>query len=159
MLHRSLRILAGVAVCSIALAVSTAWGADDPRYPDFSGQWARIPVPGLSGQPSYDPNKSWGRGQEAPLTPEYQAVLDSNIKDQQNGGHGHFLGWTCMPYGMPMMMYGFPAAGIRGHAQDDLHPDRPHGRVPPRLHRQTQLAERDRAELPGIFGRPMGRRE
>ena len=50
-----------------------------------------------------------GKGQEAPLTAEYQAILESNIKDQANGGHGHFLGWACMPYGMPMMMYGFGA--------------------------------------------------
>ena len=35
------------------------------------------------------------------------AILDANLKDQQNGGHGNFTGWTCLPYGMPMMMYAF----------------------------------------------------
>jgi hypothetical protein len=90
-----------------AILAAPARAADEPKFPDLNGQWLRVAVPGLRGQPSYDPNKSWGKGQEAPLTAEYQAVLEANIKDQANGGHGHFLGWTCMPYGMPMMMYGF----------------------------------------------------
>jgi hypothetical protein len=101
--------LTRIAMCAalLAVTVSGARALDEPKYPDFSGQWARIAKPGLAGQPSYDPNKPWGKGQEAPLTPEYQAVMEANIKDQENGGHGHFLGWTCMPYGMPMMTYGF----------------------------------------------------
>jgi hypothetical protein len=100
--------LARIAIFATSLATAVSGArADDPKYPDFSGQWGRIATAGLSGQPSYDPNKSWGKGQEAPLTPEYRAVLEANIKDQENGGHGHFLGWTCMPYGMPMMTYGF----------------------------------------------------
>jgi hypothetical protein len=52
----------------------------DPKYPDWRGQWTRQVVPGVKGQPSFDPNKSWGKGQEAPLTPEYQAVLEANLK-------------------------------------------------------------------------------
>jgi hypothetical protein len=101
----TVRIAAGAAMLAGALAGAQA--ADEPKYPDFSGQWARIPTPGVTGQPSYDPTKSWGRGQQAPLTPEYQAILDANLKDQENGGHGGLIGWTCKPYGMPMMMYGF----------------------------------------------------
>jgi hypothetical protein len=95
-----------VAACALFLATASAAVAQ-PKYPDFNGQWARIAVPGLPGQPSYDPTKGWGKFQLAPLTAEYQAILDANIKDQQAGGHGKFLGWTCLPYGMPMMMYGF----------------------------------------------------
>jgi hypothetical protein len=96
------RLAAGAVLLTTAGAASA-----EPKYPDFSGQWVRIAVPGLPGQPSYDPTKGWGKYQQAPLTPEYQAILDANIKDQENGGHGKFLGWTCLPYGMPMMMYGF----------------------------------------------------
>jgi hypothetical protein len=98
-----------IAMCAAALTSMSlaAQAADAPKYPDLSGQWSRIATPGLRGQPSYDPNKPWGTGQEAPLTPEYQAVLEANLKDQQNGGHGGLVGWTCRPYGMPMMMYGF----------------------------------------------------
>ena len=98
--------LARVAAGAVLLTTAGAASAE-PKYPDFSGQWMRIAVPGLPGQPSYDPTKGWGKYQQAPLTPEYQAILDANIKDQENGGHGKFLGWTCLPYGMPMMMYGF----------------------------------------------------
>jgi len=90
-----------------AVAVATCAQAAEPKYPDFGGQWTRAPGPRVSGQPSYDPTKPWGKGQQAPLTAEYQAILEANIKDQENGGHGNFVGWTCMPYGMPMMMYGF----------------------------------------------------
>ena len=102
-----------VVACTLALVAAA--GAQEPnsvakigaKFPDFSGQWTRIPVPGLTGQPSYDPTKSWGKGQQAPLTAEYQAVLEANLRDQANGGHGGLVGWTCKPYGMPMMMYGF----------------------------------------------------
>ncbi len=109
MRNRHLRaVFAAITVCSGALAftIPTAPAAE-PKYPDFSGQWERIATPGLPGQPSYDPTKPWGKGQQALLTPEYQARLEANLKAQENGSHGHFLGWTCMPYGMPMMMYGY----------------------------------------------------
>ena len=110
MLERSAALMRiAVAICAAGLASmgSAARAADPPKYPDLSGQWARIATPGVRGQPSYDPNKPWGKGQEAPLTAEYQAVLEANLTDQQNGGHGGLVGWTCRPYGMPMMMYGF----------------------------------------------------
>jgi hypothetical protein len=92
---------------TLAFTLATARAADAPKYPDLGGQWQRVAVQGVRGQPSYDPTKPWGKGQEAPLTPEYQAVLEANLKDQENGGHGGLVGWTCRPYGMPMMMYGF----------------------------------------------------
>jgi hypothetical protein len=46
-----------------------------PKYPDWKGQWIggwTQRFPGVTGQPSYDPHKSAGAGQQAPLTPEYQ---------------------------------------------------------------------------------------
>jgi hypothetical protein len=39
------------------------------KYPDWSGQWTGLNV----GQ--WDPTKPTGRGQQAPLTPEYQALF------------------------------------------------------------------------------------
>jgi hypothetical protein len=106
MLNRNTTRIA-ISFAALALTVVAARAADAPKYPNWSGQWQRIAVQGLRGQPSYDPTKSWGTGQQAPLTPEYQAVLEANLKDQENGGHGGLVGWTCRPYGMPMMMYGF----------------------------------------------------
>ncbi len=81
---------------------------DYSKYPDLKGQWERFVVPGLPGQPSFDQTKPWGNGQEAPLTPEYQAILDASIADQQKGGLGnsseHVL---CRGAGMPFMMIAF----------------------------------------------------
>jgi len=80
--------------------------AEEPSYPDWSGQWIRIPVR-LPTQPSHDQTKPWGRGQEAPLTPEYQKVLDDSIADQAIGGLGNFPTTLGRPAGMPHMMMGF----------------------------------------------------
>ena len=102
----------GAAALATAL-ILTAAGAPalaQSQYPDLKGQWTRLAKVRVTGQPSFDQTKPWGLGQQAPLTSEYQAILDANLKDQQNGGHGSFTGWTCLPYGMPMMMYAFAAA-------------------------------------------------
>jgi hypothetical protein len=104
--HRTAIGAAAVAV-ALAMAVASAPALAQSKYPDFSGQWTRLAKVRVTGQPSFDQTKPWGSGQQAPLTPEYQAILDANLKDQQNGGHGNFTGWTCLPYGMPMMMYAF----------------------------------------------------
>jgi hypothetical protein len=64
-------------------------------------------VAGLPGQPSFDPAKAWGKGQEAPLTAEYQAVLEANLKSQGEGGAFDWLGATCLGFGMPLIAYGF----------------------------------------------------
>ena len=57
--------------------------AEDAKYPDWKGQWAQILTPGLEGQMvKFDPTKPWGRGQQAPLTPEYQKVHEDSMADQ-----------------------------------------------------------------------------
>jgi len=61
------------------------------------------------GQPSFDQTKPWGRGQQAPLTPEYQKVFEESLADQAQGGEGNFFdhGVRCMPGGMPIMTIAF----------------------------------------------------
>jgi hypothetical protein len=82
--------------------------ADDAKYPDWKGAWARFVVPGLGGQPSFDQTKPWGFGQQAPLTEEYRKVLDASLADQANGGQGNFAAHAlCLPAGMPLMMIAF----------------------------------------------------
>jgi hypothetical protein len=77
---------------------------DMSKYPDWRGAWARVVVRGVTGQPSFDQTKSWGFGQEAPLTPEYQKVLADSIADQAQGGQGGFFDHArCISAGMPMM--------------------------------------------------------
>ena len=82
----------GRAIVLMAALVATMGSAaafDDAKYPDLKGQWTRAPAPaGIRGQPSFDPSKSSGRGQEAPLTPKYQAIFEANLADQASGGFG-----------------------------------------------------------------------
>jgi hypothetical protein len=56
---------------------------DQTRYPDWKGQWRRAE----SGGVTYDPGKA-RRAQRPPLTPEYQAIWEANLKDQDEGGQG-----------------------------------------------------------------------
>ena len=94
-----------IALAAALLASAPAAQAfDDTKYPDLSGQWIGVRL-GVRGQPAFDPTKPWGRGQQAPLTPEYQAVLEASLKDQANGGQGNWhTGANCLPPGMPGMM-------------------------------------------------------
>jgi hypothetical protein len=103
MLHRNL-IGAG-AFAALLTASITAQAFEDAKYPDLGGQWIAVRIPGVKGQPAFDPTKPWGRGQQAPLTPEYQKVLEASIADQAVGGQGNWhTGAECLPPGMPAMM-------------------------------------------------------
>jgi hypothetical protein len=94
-------------VAALMLTFGIAAFAEEGKYPDWKGQWNRQRVPGVAGQPSFDPNKPWGKGQEAPLTPEYQAVLEANLAAQRDGGFFDWLGASCRGFGMPLVMYAF----------------------------------------------------
>jgi hypothetical protein len=99
------RAIAAAAVLAAVLATSMAAQAfDDAKYPDLSGQWVAVRL-GVRGQPAFDPTKPWGLGQQAPLTPEYQKVLEASIAEQARGNQGNWLsGVSCLPPGMPAMM-------------------------------------------------------
>jgi len=91
-------------VRSILAAALTCWalaGAhafDESRYPDWAGQWR------LGPPTKWDPTKPPGRGQEAPLTTEYQAIFEANLADQAAGGQGTDPTYICIPDGMPRAM-------------------------------------------------------
>jgi hypothetical protein len=105
MFHRSL--IGAIALAALTMPIA-AQAADDARYPDLRGAWARFVVRGLGGQPSFDQTKPWGFGQQAPLTPEYTKVLEDSLADQAKGGQGNFLDHArCMPAGMPLNMIAF----------------------------------------------------
>jgi hypothetical protein len=95
-----------MAALSVAAVAASAF--DDAnsvnKYPDWKGQWIRARVPGAIGQPPHDPSKPPGRGQQAPLTAEYQARFDANLADQAAGGQGTSDTYVCLPNGMPRMM-------------------------------------------------------
>jgi hypothetical protein len=105
MVERSTKCAVGVALAA-ALTV-TAGGVqafDDAKYPSWKGQWTRVIVPGVGGQGAFDPTKPWGPGQQAPLTSEYQKVLEESMADQAKGGLGNYPTARCLPGGMPRMM-------------------------------------------------------
>lgn len=81
-----------------ATAAAGARAHDETRYPDWSGQWLR------TGGIQWDPSKPIGRGQQAPLTPEYQAVFEASLADQARGGAGNDARYSCLPVGMPRLM-------------------------------------------------------
>jgi hypothetical protein len=94
-----------VTLADIAITSSVnSWAFDEAKYPDWKGQWSRVPVRGLVGNPSFDPRRSDGRAQQAPLTPEYQAILEASIADQMAGGAGLDRDFLCFSPGMPRMM-------------------------------------------------------
>ena len=81
--------------------VASAQILDYSKYPDLKGQWVRYGPSGpeLKGplvrlgptgqfRTRFDPHKPPGRAQEPPFTPEYQALFEANLKDQEGGGQG-----------------------------------------------------------------------
>jgi len=89
---------------AVALAVTTAQAFDETKYPDWSGQWRR--PPGVSIQ--WDPTKPLGRGQQAPLTAEYQAIYNAALAEAAaTGGQNYNPQVRCIPPGMPRAMIGY----------------------------------------------------
>src|SRR5882672_11609676 len=86
------------------LSKSDAARYDPSKYPDWSGPMRWIAAVG--GGNRYDPSKPTGRGQQAPLTPEYQAIFEAGLKDQAEGGQGANQTYSCLPGGMPRDMAG-----------------------------------------------------
>src|SRR5579871_3035000 len=110
-IRRLIRAATLAAVVLTTLAAARAF--DDAKYPDLSGQWLGVRIPGVGGQPGFDPTRPWGLGQQAPLTADYEKVLDASILDQTNGGQGNWkTGAECLPPGMPGMMTAFQAMEI-----------------------------------------------
>jgi hypothetical protein len=84
------------AIALLAVLGAGIFGAqafDETKYPDFKGQWSRVGAP------------RWvAPGQKAPLTPEYQAIFEANLRDMAEGGPGDWPSSYCIPQGMPAMM-------------------------------------------------------
>jgi hypothetical protein len=101
MLDRSLLgTVALLAALCATTAPSRAW--DDAQYPDLKGQGRAIGGPGR-----FDISKPAGRGQQAPLTAEYQAIFEANVLDQASGGQGTTPTYKCISPGMPRVTNGY----------------------------------------------------
>jgi hypothetical protein len=105
MIYRS---LIGSLALTAAVGLTVTGGAafEEAKYPDWKGQWSRLQTlrDRASPNPSFDPNKFQGLAQEAPLTPEYQAILEASLADQAAGGAGRDRDYVCFAAGMPRMM-------------------------------------------------------
>src|SRR5258708_20484395 len=91
---------------SIALVVAVIAGPaaaqqpfDENKYPPMAGQWHRVGPLGV-----FDSTKPPARGQQAPLTAEYQARFEANLAEVAKGGSGDDPVHTCIPEGMPRAM-------------------------------------------------------
>jgi hypothetical protein len=96
-----------VALAAALILTHGVRAADDAKYPNWKGQWARFVVPGVAPPFSFDQAKSGGLGQQAPLTAEYQKVFADSLADQANGGAGNNPTGRCLFGGMPQMMMAF----------------------------------------------------
>jgi hypothetical protein len=99
----AVRSMAGLIALAAALAMTCgAQAFDESKYPDWSGQWVKVPD---GGPPRYDPSKPDGAGQQAPLTPEYRRIHEASMADQAKGGQGLYISSVkCIPLGMPFEM-------------------------------------------------------
>jgi hypothetical protein len=61
-------VLAALTMAALTMIVFGAQAHDETKYPDWSGQWDRVPNPD---PPRYDPSKPI-RAQQAPLKEEYR---------------------------------------------------------------------------------------
>jgi len=96
-----------LALATVLIVMTGGAEAQDKKYPDWKGEWNTV-VPRMEGQQlRFDPNKPYGRSQEAPLTEEYKKIYQESLDDQAQGGQGLFLDHaSCLPAGMPTMMSG-----------------------------------------------------
>jgi hypothetical protein len=95
-MRNTLRALALAAI--FGLPCSAQAGESLDKYPQMRGQWIRL------GSASFDPDKPGGRGQQPPLTPEYQEKLETILKNRADGSLEGNATASCLPAGMPRAM-------------------------------------------------------
>ena len=106
--RNAIAALACALLCMAAIAVQAQQPIPEndkynpARYPDWSGPMRFT----TTGGNRYDQTKRPGRAQQAPLTPEYQAIFETGLKDQAAGGQGGNQTYSCTPGGMPREMAG-----------------------------------------------------
>ena len=97
-----------VQAAALLTTIGGAQAFDESKYPNWKGQWVRMIVPGVRGQPSFDQTRGWGLENGAPLKDEFRKITQDSIDDQQRGGHGNNIDHVrCSAAGMPWMMIAF----------------------------------------------------
>jgi hypothetical protein len=90
-----------LAMAGLGMAATGARALDDAKYPDIRGAWER---PGAA---QWDPTKPGGLRQQAPLTPQFQAVFEANLAETAAGGQEYNPQVKCLPSGMPRVMIAY----------------------------------------------------
>jgi len=90
-----------LALAGLGMAATGARALDGANYPDMRGAWQR---PGAA---QWDPSKPPGLRQQAPLTPEYQTVFETNLAEAAAGGQEYNPQVKCLPSGMPRVMIAY----------------------------------------------------
>ncbi len=83
---------------ALGISIAGAGAFDDASYPDWTGSWL-----GMGGG-NYDSTKPRGLGQQTPLKPEFQTILETSLADIAAGGQGNNPGYRCGSHGMPRVM-------------------------------------------------------
>jgi hypothetical protein len=109
-----------VLAASFCASPAAAEILDYAKYPDLKGQWMRWGPsgPDLKGplvrsgpagnfRTRFDPHKPPALGQDVPFTPEYEAIFEANLKDQEQGGQGTAQTFSCISPGMPRATNGY----------------------------------------------------
>ncbi len=100
LLRNSITTIAlATALTTVFLAGVGARADDASKYPNWKGQWVGV---GAAADAAWDPGKPAGAGQQAPLTPEYQAVYQKIMAAHASGVKDPTF--TCIPPGMPRAM-------------------------------------------------------
>src|SRR5262245_65996376 len=105
---RSWRSLRTIALVTALLLSARAQAHDEAKYPEFRGQWVRAHQ-----RSQWDPSKPRGLGQQAPLTPEYQAIFEANLAALRTTTVDPQL--RCLPAGPPRMMIAYAALELLLH--------------------------------------------
>lgn len=90
--------LALALVAAMSASTVSARAFDQSRYPDLKGQWVSV---GVGPDAPWDPTRPSGRGQQAPLTPDYQAIFEATLARRAERGQPAA---SCLPPGMPRSM-------------------------------------------------------
>jgi hypothetical protein len=106
-MHYRYRAGAIAVAAAVSIGIAGARADETAKYPDLSGQWSRA-----SAGAQWDPAKPGGLRQQAPLTPEYQAIFEANLKSLASGNEAYNPHSRCIPAGMPRMMLAYEPVDV-----------------------------------------------
>ena len=79
-------------------ALDEIWALDETKYPNWKGQWVRADSAETAPR---DARKPRGLGQQPPLTPEFQALFEANLKHLAAGVKASGPRARCIPAAVP----------------------------------------------------------